>query len=1076
MSNPPRTILFPTDTGRSPEPLSDAHIAFTAPANIAGSNDAAMQAATLAAVLFRHTRQSPLPFDLLTATATPPDAPLEPDPEISASHTILQLAEQIRSSIVGVPDRNAETAQASNVLFSFATGTQASATQNNQPATPAQPYELQFRITDDAGQQRLTIGYRSALLTHRSAERLLQSCINAFASVAREPDINVQHLPLLSAQQQQELTDSQGRHAGELPDTPIHEIFANFARTTPQALAATSGERKLSYGDLDVLSSKLAHHLVALGVRRDTPVAVCIRPSVDILIALMAIYRAGGIYMPLDPTHPAMLINQMIDEARPAVLLTHSTLADLPVPDTLQRFNLDSDWQLISSLPSTPPAVKVQLDDGAYLIYTSGTTGKPKGVIATHGNLIFYVLAAQHRYRWAATDVFCSIARFTFSISLFDLLSPLAIGARVHLLVREEVLALDKLCATMQTVTVVHAGPSLLGSLSRHLQANATAPRSFPNIRHASSGGDLVPPSVMHDMQQIFPHAELFVIYGCTEISCMGTTYEIQRGLPVQRNMVGKPFPDVTVHVLDEELNIVPYGVVGEICFAGRGVARGYLDRAQLTAEKFLTMHGQRFYRTGDLGRLHPDGNLEILGRNDFQVQLRGMRIEPAGIENLVRSLKLAHECVAVLKQVAANDERLVAYVVAPRSDVNELRRIIATHLPDYMVPQHVIEIDALPVTTNGKVDRRRLAEMQLQLVSSTTSDASPQTAQEQTVAEVFARLLGVTHVGTDDDFFALGGHSLLAVVAMQDISTRLGVQLPPHALFESGTVRSIAAQASAGNTPAATRPILLNTAIPGPRLFMLGGVHVYRELASRLDQRCAAYGVFADHEVALYAHTLGDYSVKKLARDYVEIIRRAQPHGPYHLLGFSFTGIVAYEVTQQLHAEGETVELLALVDAVLPEWKLGWRFRVSQLTRAVSISPRLLLSYATWRVKSRLRKGQVGDDDSNRFYGINPHMRPQDRALLDPLDEVRIELNARTAGEYLQNDIRTYAGNVALIMSNERLRHDPLKSPSGGWSHYLQRYDLCNINTDHMHMLETEPYVSQTAEFILSGIQRART
>jgi amino acid adenylation domain-containing protein len=866
-------------------------------------------------------------------------------------------------------------------------------------------------------------------------------------------------LPILAPDEIRALTTDLDSGTASYPSVPVHRLFEAHAEQQPGAVAARFGDRVLTYAELEERSSRLAHYLIACGVKTDAVVGVCVRPSFDALVAILAIWKAGGIYFPLDPTHPEAFVARMLDEAKPRVVLTQSELSPLTLPERYPQLCFDTDWGRVELLPATSPAVPTSLDDAAHLLYTSGTTGKPKGVVATQANLAHYIHVAQQKYRWRADDIFCSLARYTFSISLFDLVSPLCCGASVRLVVRDDVLVPDRLLRVLQEVTVVHAGPSLLGSLFRHLRANPSAPRTFPRMRHASTGGDLVPPSVMEEMTRVFENAEIFVIYGCTEISCMGTTFPVSRDTKPTRSFVGKPFPDVTLRVLDPERALVPFGEVGEICFAGKGIVRGYLDRPELTAEKFVTIEGQRFYQTGDMGRLHADGNLEILGRRDFQVQLRGIRVELAGIENTVRELGLAAQCAVVAKTLDVDDVRLVAFVVQPRdANVASFRRALSAQLPDYMLPQGVVVLDAMPLTANGKLDRHRLQELPWDSRRATTPCAVARNAIEQKIAEVFCHVLRLDEVGLDQDFFDLGGHSLLAVIAMHEIEIAVGVTFSPYVLFECPTVRGLAAHAS-GSPKAESRAILLNEKCAGPTLFMLSGIHIYRELAKRLQGRCSAYGVFASSELGLLDSTTTRYTVQELAREYVTIVRRAQPSGPYRLLGYSFAGSVAYEVAQQLRASGEEVRFLALLDAVIPDW-VGWKFRLRQLRRLTSASPRDVLAFVGRRLRSLKSAGSTF-----RRYG--------DDERVGPLERQRDEINCRAAAQYM-TEMRPFAGNVLLVASAERLRNDPLKSPSGGWSDHVPSLRMETLDADHFRFLSDDPYVSELADMLVRHMLRA--
>jgi amino acid adenylation domain-containing protein len=823
----------------------------------------------------------------------------------------------------------------------------------------------------------------------------------------------------------------------------------------------------MTYGELDDRSNRLAHHLVACGVGREIPVAVCVRPSLDVLVALLAIWKAGGVYLPLDPTHPPALVTRMLDEARPRLVLTTTALADLV--GSCPRFCFDADGDLLRAMPAGAPERDGDaVLDAAYLFYTSGTTGRSKGVVATQGNLAQYVHSAAQKYGFGPGDVFVSLARYTFSISLFELVSPLACGGSLRILERDAVLTPERLFAALDGVTVLHAGPSLLGSLFRHLRALPEMP-ALPRMRHASSGGDMVSPSVMEEMKRVFPNAELFVIYGCTEVSCMGTTFPIPRDRKVTRTFVGRAFPDVTARVLDPSGRVVPFGVVGEIAFAGKGISRGYLDRPELTAERFAPIDGRRFYRTGDMGRLHADGSIEILGRRDFQVQLRGIRIELAGIEKMALELGLAAQCAVVARSVGEGDLRLVAYAVKPAAGgLAAFRRALAAELPDYMLPHHLVALEAMPLTVNGKLDRHRLMEMPLEArVEAAGSGEGLQGA----IAEAFARVLklGLGQIGTQDTFFDLGGDSLLGVYVLQEIQRVTGVAIPPHVLFESGTVEALARRAlrnegtvEAEDADEEPSPILLNGGSSNLPLFMLSGVNIYRELAQRLEGECAAYGLFLRREVgAAVDPTAGSHSVEDLARDYVRVIRRQQPEGPYRLLGYSFAGIVAYEVAQQLRAAGEEIRFLGLVDAFLPEWTLGWKFRLAQLERLGTVPARDLVAFVQrrWRESRDPTYADLGLYHGDENVG--------------PLEERRFALNGDAAADYMTR-IRSLPLAVTVVMSGGRLRKDPLKSRSGGWRRYVRQLDLHNVDADHFPLIRTDPHVSTTARLIAKGIHRA--
>jgi len=1059
-----RFVQLPTDAERSAasgyEVASTASVTLALPGSSLGPAWQQELLGALVAVLYRYTQQATIAVDIFVGDR--PTNPIALDVDVAGDSSVSSIIEDARVALAVARSLPSDDAGGPSNIAATLIAASSADTDSFAPAagvvSPSAPYDVNFTFAQTKDATLLAVTYNAKLIHSSTVDRLIESYRTLVGAALEDQAATIDQLPLLSPGEIRALTIEQDSGTATYPSLPFVGLFEALAKSQPAALAVSFQEHRITYRELDERSNQVAHYLIGKGVGPEVAVAVCVRPSLDVTVAILAIWKARGIYLPLDPTHPEALVARMLDEAQPRAVLTSSSLTQMT--KGFPRLCLDTDTGVLETQPVTAPDVEPSLSDPACLFYTSGTTGKAKGVVSTQGNLAQYIHSAAQKYGFSRDDVFSSLARFTFSISLFELISPLCAGGRLRILDRDEVLTPERLFRALEEVTVLHAGPSLLGSLFRHLRSAESAPRSLPRMRHASSGGDMVPPSIMEEMKRVFPNAELFVIYGCTEISCMGTTFPIRRDTTVSRTFVGKPFPDVTVRVLDSQRNLVPFGVVGEICFAGKGIVRGYLDRPELTADKFAEIFGRRFYRTGDMGRLHPDGNVEILGRRDFQVQLRGIRIELAGIEKTVQELGLAAQCAVVARTLQEGDVRLVAFVVKP-SDENAagIRRALAKELPDYMVPNHVVVLDGMPLTANGKLDRNRLKEIPWEAPVGARSGIPPANDRERKVAEVFARVLGIAEVGMEDSFFDLGGDSLLGVVALDEIERAIGVAIPPHVLFESGTVRALANHTE-GDGPGESRPILLNAKSPGPPLFMLSGIHIYRDLAKRLDGRCSAYGVFTRREMHAFDPSSGSHSIEELARDYVAIIRREQPVGPYRLLGFSFAGLVAYEVARQLRVAGEQVPFLALIDAALPEWTEGWRFRLSQLGRLVS-APQHHVGAFIWRRFTK-KKGATGIE-----YG-----RYTEDARLGPIEGRRDAANRDAAAEYMAV-LTPFAGEVTLIVSGERLRNDPLKSPNCGWEPYIASLDVHTVDTGHFGMLSDDPYVSEVARILTTGMQR---
>jgi amino acid adenylation domain-containing protein len=566
----------------------------------------------------------------------------------------------------------------------------------------------------------------------------------------------------------------------------VHERFERRAILAPDAVALRFAGESLTYAELNQRANRLAHELLARGAGSGARVIVSVEPSLDAVVALLGILKAGAAYVPLDPNYPPARVRTILEDTRPLAVVTQPHLAEKVALDGAPIL----PSELACSLPDENPRSATRPEQPAAIFYTSGTTGKPKGVVLSHGNVRHYVEVAAERYELGPRDVMPAIARHSFSISLFELLSPLVAGGMSILLEREHVLDPARLARSLADVTVFHAGPSLLKGLVAYVKRHVSNFDVFGGVRHASSGGDLVPPALLEALKEIFWNAEIFVIYGSSEISCMGTTHAVPRQRRVTTTYVGRPFDNVSVRVLDAEGRVVPTGSVGEIHFAGEGVSLGYLERPELTAERYVELEGRRFYRMGDRGRMNRDGLLEVLGRADFQTKIRGMRVELGEVEFELRRAPGVREGVVVARAASDGEKQLVAYVVPEQTDdgateakplrLAAMKAHLAEHLPDYMVPAIYVELERLPLNENLKIDRRALPEpheADLRALSARRL-RDPETPSERTLAALFQQLLGLRQVSLDDNFFELGGHSLLAMQLAVEAERELGVRL----------------------------------------------------------------------------------------------------------------------------------------------------------------------------------------------------------------------------------------------------------------------------------------------------------
>ncbi|MEU1395750.1 amino acid adenylation domain-containing protein [Micromonospora zamorensis] len=573
----------------------------------------------------------------------------------------------------------------------------------------------------------------------------------------------------------------------------IHHWFARHVQERPDAIAVVVGGDQLTYAELDQRANRIAHRLLGLGVGRETPVGVCLPRGIDLLPALLGVLKAGAAYLPLDPAHTAERMAVMVADAQVQVLVTDGDGPSFGVPHVLR---CGSD---VTALPDTAPDVTVRPGDLAYVMYTSGSTGTPKGVMVEHRNVIQLLAGNRAQMRLGPDDVWSLFASVAFDVSVFEMWGALLHGARLVVVPDAVRRAPDEFYALLvrEGVTVLNQTPAAFRRLV-HLEDSAGADPRLA-LRLIVFAGESLTPGMLGSWFERHPHVqELVNMYGITETT-VHTTYRRMTPADLARpaaSLIGPAFPGGTVRVLGESWAEVPPGEAGEIFVGGPGVTRGYLGRPDLTAERFVPdpgspVPGARMYRSGDLARVLPDGDVEYLGRRDHQVKIRGYRVELPEVEAAVLAHPGVREAVVVASPDASGTNRLVAYVVGSAGR-SELRQHLVTRLPEFMVPGAFVTLDRLPLTDNGKVDRRALPAPDETRPEVGTAYAEPQTDFQRAVAKIWASALSVDRVGLDDDFFELGGHSMLATQVVAAIRDELGVPVTLRMIFDEPDLRSL--------------------------------------------------------------------------------------------------------------------------------------------------------------------------------------------------------------------------------------------------------------------------------------------
>ena len=661
---------------------------------------------------------------------------------------------------------------------------------------------------------RMTFDYNLAMFDDADIERIIARFESLLGEVLARPELPIQALNLMpEAERQKVLVEFNNTAASYPADKTIVDLFEQQVETTPLSVAVVFEDQQLTYQELNTRANQLAHHLHTLGVKPEVLVGICVQRSLDMLIGLLGTLKAGGAYVPLDPSYPKERLALVLEDANVSVLLTQEALMGNLPQHQAQTLCLDRDWATGS--PSHNPIKAVKPDNLAYIIYTSGSTGKPKGVSIRHESVVNFLTTMQQSPGLTEQDILLAVTTISFDIAVLELYLPLIVGAKIVLVGREIASDGTQLLKTLQNsgATVMQATPATWRMLTTESESR------FSGLKILVGGEALC--SQLAD-QLLDKGAEIWNLYGPTETTVWSAIYPIKTkdvltGLTCDtQESIGRPIANTQIYILEDNLQPVPIGVPGELHIGGAGLARGYINRPELTQERFIPNPfsdepGSRLYKTGDLARLLPDGNIEYLGRMDNQVKIRGFRIELGEIEAVLVQHPPIRETAVIIDQDTTANKRLVAYFV---SDINptssELRDFLKQKLPDYMLPSYFIKLEALPLTPNGKVNRRALQSLEInEPLLSEEIFVAPRTPEEEILAGLWADILSIERVGIHDNFFELGGHSLFATQLMSRIRDTFSVELPVCDLFQSPMVSSLTEKIKASHSDRPTNPAI---------------------------------------------------------------------------------------------------------------------------------------------------------------------------------------------------------------------------------------------------------------------------
>jgi len=910
-----------------------------------------------------------------------------------------------------------------------------------------------FMVMDDRGETVSgPVTYNRDLFDAAGVQRTIGHWRTLLEGACDLPSCRISDLPLLTAAEHWQLSEW-NRTEAEFPrELCMHELVAAQAARTPGTIAVEHADKRLTYRELEQRANQLAHFLKKRGVGAESRVGICLRRSLELPVALLGVLKAGAACVPLDPAYPKERLEYMLEDSQTALVLTQPGLLAEVTDFDAEIVTLDAEWNSFSKESSEPVRSGVTPDNLAYVIYTSGSTGKPRGVLLSHLGLVNHNTAAVNLFGITPADRMAQFASISFDIAIEEIFPTWIAGAA--LVIREEDASLavgdflrwvDERNVTALDLPTAY-WHELVGELS---ESSLRLPES---LRIVIVGGEKASSAKLAAWRKVAGSRVRWVnTYGPTETSVIVTAFEPENSEEIPAILpIGRPIANTKIHILDPNLQPLPVGISGDLYVSGPGLARGYLNRPEVTAEKFIpdpfsAQPGARMYKTGDVARYLASGEIEFAGRTDDQVKIRGYRVELKEIESVLGSFAGVREVVVVARE-SEGEKNLVAYVVPSREQTptgSELRSYLKQRLPHYMVPSAFVLLEAMPKTPNGKVDRRGMPAPKPADFTEPNEYIAPTDELEKQLTKIWAAVLSKDSIGIRDNFFDLGGHSLLAARLMHRIEQMLGQRLPLAALLQAPTVEQFASLLRQEGWSASWSSLVAIQAEGSRAPFFCvhgvgGNVVGFRDLARHMGTDQPFYAL---QPQGLDGKRPCLTSVTEMAERYIREIRRVQPEGPYRIGGYSFGGLVAYEMAQQLRAQEQEVSLLALFDTYPGKMES----RASQM-RNLSKLP--LKEAVTFLVK----KGS--------FVLMTLRKRLELRMLPRPLRNVR-QACAKAAAGY---NVQPYDGQVTLFRAKEKSAGS-LDDPYAIWWRVAAGgVDLREISGDHLSLLK-EPQVRLLAE-----------
>jgi aspartate racemase len=923
--------------------------------------------------------------------------------------------------------------------------------------SPGAMHDLNIFLVERKDGWRVSCEYNTALFFESTVNRLLEHFEILLRAILDDPSRPIGAYAFLGEDEARNILEGWNQtYSGYPRNSSTIELIEKQAESTPDAVAVASEGNVVTYRELNNRASRLARYLNSRGAAAGTLIGICLPRSIEMLTAVLAVWKAGAAYVPLDPSFPAARLSFMASDAEVRLIVTDRTLANL-ISTTAPKVIVDDDHAAAEQIDLTNAAGPLDI---AYVIYTSGSTGKPKGVAVQHQALVNLLCAAIEQPGIRPTDALLAVTTLSFDIAGLELFAPLVAGARIILASHEQAsdgIALRNLLVESRA-NVMQATPATWRMLID------CGWRNTPQLKMLCGGEPL-----SRDLADALLDrgGELWNMYGPTETTIWSSWQQIRRdGIAPS---IGRPAANTQFYILDARRQPVPVGVRGELYIGGDGVAQGYLNRPELTAERFLSnpFATGRMYRTGDRARWRPDGTVELLGRMDTQVKIRGHRIELGEVEAALAACPVVRNGAVVVREDVTGQKQLAGYFVPAQdshSAADALRQHLKQRLPDYMVPTHLVALPALPQTPNGKLDRNALPAPETVRIQIQPPIETPRDSIEAKLIAIWEKVLGVRPLQRTDNFFDVGGHSLLAAKMLARIEKEFGKLLPLATLFQAPTVAELANLIRHSGWKATWSSLVpirpSGTKPPFYFVHAIGGnVLNFASFAGHFDPDQPVYGLQAR---GLDGKEIPNMSIPQMAADYLRDIRTIQPEGPYCIGGFSAGGVVAFEMARQLRAAGQQVAILALLDSQINDPnQSGVAASKERFTRTVAFNIRYafhigLLSFAGQKLKNLRMRANIRIWTIKNSLGLKPSAN-----LLDVEEAFLLALR-----NYVP---QTYDGDANLFRAKDELCS--YSDPTLGWGGVIKgRLDIREISGDHDTILH-EPHIGTLARVLNSRL-----